>query len=227
MKQLHFSKRITILIIMVLGILSTSLYAYAYFENKREFGFTIQTGEFEVIAYVSFDQVPVDLNSPYMDLETKTILVNAFDSESENYIGKLKVDIEITPNINARARIKVFDEWELTRTYSEQSGTSIEPIVQTIYHTAKSSDYLPFSLLKTGDNYNMIYDENGYAYIPNQLIKKEVTMIHLIDGGDAYPIRENEIYMETCYVNLRFVVEVVQANRFAEIWELDSNFFDE
>ena len=227
MKQLNGSKRILILLIMVLGIISTSLYAYAYFENKKEFGFTIQTGDFEVVAYVSFDSVPVDLNSPYMDLDTKTILVNAFDTESENYIGKLKVDIEITPNINARARIKIFDEWELTRTYSEQSGASIEPIIQTIYHTSKSNIYHPFSLLKVGESYNVVYDENGYAYLPDQLMKKEVTSIHLIDGGDSYPVRENEIYMETCYVNLRFVVEVVQANRFAEIWELDTHFFDE
>jgi len=228
MKSFLFSKRILIIIVLVLTVISTSLFAYAYFQNEKEFGFSILTGEFEVTAYISFDEINIDINSPYYDVESQTILVNAYDSDSENFIGKLKIDIEIDPNINARARVKVFDEWELTRTYSEQAqGSVIEPIIQTIYHTEQSSLYHPFSLLKTGLNYNLVYDENGYAYYPNLISKGETTTIHLIDGGDAYPIRENEIYMETCYVNLKFVVEVVQANRFAEVGSLDTSFFDE
>jgi len=228
MKSLLSLKRVLIILILSITVISTSIFAYAYFENKRDFGFTILTGEFEVTAYISFDGIAVDLNSPYYDVMTQTILVNAFDQDSENYIGKLKVDVEIDPNINARARVKVFDEWILTRTYSEQTqGNAIDPIVQTIYHTAKSSSYHPFSLLKTGLDYNLFYDENGYGYVPNIVRKGETSTIHLIDGGDAYAIRQNEIYSETCFVNLKFVIEVVQANRFAEIWSLDPNFFSQ
>lgn len=227
MKTLLIHKRLIILIIAVLAALSTSLYAYAYFENSQDYGFVIETGEFEVTAYISFDDTEIDINSPYYDAVNDALIINAYDENSENYIGKLKVDFVINPNIAARVRIKLLDEWELTRTYAIQNEEEpVDPLVQIIYHTAKSEVYHPFSLFKVGSGYNPIYDNEGYGYIEGILNKNEEKIIHFIDGGDGYSTRENEIYSETCFVHLRFTINVVQANRFAELWSLDTDFFD-
>lgn len=220
-------KRFIVIVILLLTVISTSLYAYAYFENNQDYGFVIETGEFEVTAYISFSETVIDINSPYYDAINEVIIVNAYDETSENFIGNLKVDIVITPNISARARIQLLDEWELTRTYQIfNEEEPIESLVQTVYHTAKSEAYHPFSLLKVGTGYAPVYDNNGYAYLTEVLNKNEETIIHLIDGGDAYLTRENEIYSETCFVHLRFTVDVVQANRFVELWSLNTDFFD-
>ncbi|MCF7930927.1 MAG: hypothetical protein K9L02_05420 [Acholeplasmataceae bacterium] len=227
MRTFILKKKIIILIILTLIAISTSLYAYAYFENNQNYGFVIETGEFEVISHISFSDIEIDINSQYYDADNQVVIIDAYNPQAVNYIGKLKVDIVINPNIAARVRIKLLDEWELTRTYSVLYGEEpIDPLVQTVYHTAQSSLFHPFSLLKVGSNYIPIYDNNGYAYITEVLQKNEETIIHLIDGGDGYPTRENEIYSETCFVHLRFSVDVVQANRFAELWSLDPDFFD-
>lgn len=227
MRTFVFKKKIMIVIVLVLFAISTSLYAYAYFENNQNYGFVIETGEFEVIAHISFSEIEIDINSEYYDAENQEVIVDAYNTQAVNYIGKLKVDIVINPNIAARARIKLLDEWELTRTYLVLNEEEpVDPLVQTVYHTAQSSLFHPFSLLKVGPNYTPIYDNNGYAYLSEVLNKNEETIIHLIDGGNAYLTRENEIYSETCFVHLRFSVDVVQANRFAELWSLNTDFFD-
>ncbi|MBU1093888.1 MAG: hypothetical protein KKH01_05450 [Firmicutes bacterium] len=227
MKIPHLSRRLLFVMILFMTVISTSLYAYAYFENSNDYGFVIKTGEFEVTAYISFNDVAIDINSLYYDAVSDVIIINAYDEESENYIGNLKVDILIDPNIAARVRIKLLDEWELTRTYASSEENPIDPLVEIIYHSAKSSDYHPFSLLKVGIDYQPIYDSNAYGYLTEIIDSGQATLIHLIDGGDQYQTRENEVYYETCYVHLRIITEVVQANRFAEIWQLNTDFFDQ
>ncbi len=227
MRSFLYSRRLLWIILLLMTVVSTSLYAYAYFENNQDYGFGIETGEFEVTAYIYFNDVAIDINSPYYDAINDVILINAYDEESENYIGNLKIDIVVNPNLAARVRIKLLDEWKLTRTYTILNEEDpIDPLVEVIYHTAKSNLYHPFSLLKVGTDYQPIYDTLGYAYLTETLTKNEDTTIHLIDGGDGYQTRENEIYYETCYVYLRFSVEVIQANRFAELWSLEADFFD-
>lgn len=227
MKHRMSTRLLASIVILLLAITSSTLFAYAYFENNEQYGFQVQTGDFEVTAYISFDGEFIDVNSPYYIFDEDIILINAYDSQSENYIGKLKIDLEITPNIASRVRVKVLDEWELIRTYINQNPEfPVDPIVKTIYHTRHSEVYHPFSLFLLGQDYNPIYDSNGYAYLTEVLTKNQTTVIHLIDGGDGYPTRSNEIFYETCQINLRFIVDVVQANRFSEIWSIDSNFFN-
>ncbi|MBU1141325.1 MAG: hypothetical protein KKG64_02255 [Firmicutes bacterium] len=228
MKSNHVSRLIVSIVMILMAITSSTLFAYAYFENNEDYGFVLQTGDFEITAYISFDGESIDLNSPFYDVNEDVLLINAFDEDSENYIGKLKVDIAVHPNIAARVRLKLLDEWELVRTYIEQNPDyPIDPIVETVYHTAKGAEYHPFSLLKVGVGYSPIYDSNGYAYLAEVLPKDEITTIHFIDGGDSYPTRENEIYYETCLINLRMIIDVVQANRYADIWSIDPSFFGE
>ena len=80
--------------------------------------------------------------------------------------------------------------------------------------------------MKVDPNFNPIYDLDGYTYIRDIIPKNEVTTIHFITGGDAYPARSNEVFDETIYVYLDIRVDVVQANRFVEKWGISSDYFN-
>lgn len=224
----HWKKIGIIVVSLFLAINATMVVAYAYFESQQAYGIEIHAGEVDMIAHISFNGLSVDINSPYYDVSTHTILVNMDDTTSENYITKLKVDLEFTPEISSRMRIKIMDVYELTRTYEPREGIDpISPLIENINVTAKPDGYHPFSFLLYGDNYHPIFDQNGYEYWPDILRANQQMVIHLIDGGMGYPVRQNEIYHENCLLRLRLSIEVVQANRFPEIWSLDPGFFNQ
>ncbi len=222
----RFSRLGLSIVSLFLAINASMLFAYAYFENQSNYGFDYSIGDIEVTAYISFDGTYIDTSSPYYDYDNHSIIINADDPLSENYIGNLSVDIQINPNVVARARIKVLDEWELTRTYTDAGELyPIDPVVETVYLSNQDASYHPYSLFLMGDGYHPIYDDQGYGYLSEVLNKNVTTTIHLIDGGSMYPVKHNDIYSESCSVHLKLVVDVIQANRFPELWGLDSTFF--
>ncbi len=217
--------QLALLSIMVFAI--TMSFTMAWFQRNEERGLIIETGEFEVELLVYFDGVLMDINSPYYDRENGILIVNAFDTESENYIGNLEVKIAVTPEVAARMRIRLHQEWTLVRTYLDQNPEDpVPPVTEAIYHEMKGTGYYPFSLFKTGPGFAAIFDVNGYAYMPDIIPKNQTTVINLIDGGDRYPVRTNPVFLEECYVHLTFFVDLVQANRFVEIWAIEPDFFD-
>jgi len=223
------SKKPNLLIVSILFItlfLSTSIATYAYFVNLQSRGILIESGSFDVIVHAYFDEEEITESNPYYDIESQTILVNAYDETSINYIQKFKLSIEIIPVITARMRIQIQDEWQLTRTFLALDGTPMVPVTESVYHTAKQEGYYPFSLLKTPVTFQPIYQSDGYAYINELLIKNQTYRFDVIVGGDPYPVRANHLYIETCVVKLGMMIEVIQANRFEELWGLDETFFN-
>ncbi len=213
---------VTFSLVFVMSIITV----YAYFQFQREHGILISSGEYNIELLVSFNDEVIDIESPYYDAEKNIIIVNAFDELSENYIGNLKIDIAITSKVAARVRIKLQDEWELTRTYLDQNPEyPIAPVIENVYHTIKDSTYYPFSLFKVHPTFNAIYDLEGYTYINQIIPKNQTTIINFIDGGDSYPARSNEVFDEECYVHIDMIVDIVQANRFVEKWGIDPQFF--
>ena len=65
----------------------------------------------------------------------------------------------------------------------------------------------------------------GYTYVNHIIPKNETTIINFIDGGDAYPVKNNEVFYEMVYVHVDLIVDIVQANRFVERWGIDPAFF--
>lgn len=217
---------ISSLITFTLVLLMSIITLFAYFEYQSQHGIIISSGEYDIELLVSFNDVVIDIDSPYYDLEKNIIIVNAYDELSENYIENLKIDISITSEVAARVRIKLKDEWELTRVYLDQNPEyPIDPVIENIYHTVKNSTYYPFSLFKVNPTFNAIYDLEGYTYINQIIPKNQTTLINFIDGGDGYPTRSNEVFDETCYVHVDMIVDIVQANRFVEKWGIDPEFF--
>lgn len=215
------------LFIFVLVFATSFVIVYAYFQVQEQKGIMIQTGDFEVEMLISFDSTVIDINSPYYDRDTGSVLVNAYDPASPNYVGDLKISFIVTSIVASRFRIKLQDEWTLTRHYLDQNPLyPIPDVVEAVYHSNHGLAYYPFSLLKLGSGFAPLYDLQGYAYAPQIIPKGQPTTINFIQSGDPYAVRINEVFTETCYIHLDLMVDVVQANRFSEVWNIDPNFFN-
>jgi len=99
------------------------------------------------------------------------------------------------------------------------------PVRESVYHTEKNAGYYPFSLLKTSSSFQPIYRFDGYAYMNEVLNKNTLYHYEVIIGGDPYPVRSNDLYIETCTVRLGLIIDVIQANRYVELWGLEEIFY--
>lgn len=201
---------------------------YAWFFKQEEKGIVISTGDFVVEMFVSFDGEIVSLGSDFYDSEMGVVVINAFDEESDNYIGDLEVYLNVTPAIPARIRVKVQDEWQVSRYYSDPNITDV--FTETIYYEPNGPDtdgYLPFSALEYDDSFNGFSDLDGYLYYDDILPKDTETTIQLVDGGLRYPVRSNPVFYEEAFVYLDLFADIVQANRFPELWEVNPDFFEQ
>src|SRR3989339_208710 len=115
----RWSIALTVYIIM---FLSTCALTYAYYVNQQTRGIIFDSGSFDITVLASFDDIEITANSPYYDVQNQVILVNADDPTSINYIGKLNISIELIPEVAARMRIQIQDEWLLTRTFYALDG---------------------------------------------------------------------------------------------------------
>lgn len=216
-----------ILMSMMLLIMIMVITSYAYFQVSESHGITLSTGEFDVELIVKFDGVTVTIDSPYYNRENGKIIVNAFDDLSDNYIGDMTIDLGVEPEVAARMRFNIQQEWELQRYYLDQDPQNpIDPIFESIYHTQKTAAYYPFSLMKWATGVNTTYDQNGMIYYMDMIPSSGQTIIPLIDSGDPYTVRTNSVLYEECYVYFDFYLDMVQANRFAQVWDIDPTYFD-
>lgn len=214
----------TFIILVMIGIVST----YAYFQLEEDHGIIISTGDFDVEMFVYFNGQLVNIDSDFYDQDKGVVIVNAYDDTSDNYIEDLDIYIGIIPIVPARYRFKIKQEWELQRYYLNQTaGDEIDPVFQAIYFDDLGGDYYPFSRLTFADGFDALYDKEGYIY-PETIVSNTVSgsLYHIIDGGDPYGTRSNAAIDEKCYLYLDLTLEIVQANRFSEVWEIDPTFYD-
>lgn len=213
-----------IFIINLLFIISLMLMAsgvFAWYRLNKFVPIELSNGEFDVTMIVTFDNVEVGLNSVYYDNGKNVIIINAFDENAINYIEKLKIDIIIRSDIAARFRIKIQDEWQLTRYYDEFSSTSV------LYHekTANGPIDNPF-IIAGNEIFPHKTDEWNYIYYDNIVLPDIEYEFNVILKGTKYHAKITETYYEECYVYLDLLFDIVQANRFSERWLIDNNFFD-
>ncbi len=221
------SKIVLSLTLFTLVFATTFVIVYAYFQIQEQRGIMIETGDFQVEMLAYFNTTLVDVNSPYYDAQTGTLIVNADDPLSMNYVGNLSVSFNVTSIVASRMRIKLQEEWTLTRHYLDQNPLyPIPDVVESVYSSNHGALYYPFSLLKVTQSYVPIYTIDGYAYYPDVIPKGSANLISFIIGGDPYPVRNNEVFVETCALHLNVLVDIVQANRFSEVWNIDPTFFN-
>ncbi len=201
--------------------------SYAYFQINETHGITVSSGAYDIELVVKFSGTVVTVDSPYYDQEHGKIIANAFDELADNYIGNMTIDLVITPDVAARLRFKIQQEWELQRYYLDQDPENpIDPIFESIYHSQKPSEYYPYSLMMWAGGINTQYEQDGMVYYMDVIPSSEETTISLIDGGSPYTVRTNSALYEECYVYFDLFLDVVQANRFSEVWGIDPAYFN-
>ncbi|AUD64709.1 hypothetical protein BK011_03085 [Tenericutes bacterium MZ-XQ] len=224
-RKLRFWMSLTTFIL----IFMTSLIAiYAYFQIQEDHGIVILSGEFEVELLASFDGVIVDLESDYYDHDKKKIVVNMFDESADNFVSKLKIDVKVTPVIAARMRIKIKQETELIRYYIDQNPENpIPPLKEAVYHSDQGYPYYPFSPLRFDPSFTIKQNDDGFMYYDQIIPKSNETIIPVIEYGDPYTIRVNSVLYEECFMYIDLELDIVQANRYSEVWEIPDTFFNE
>lgn len=206
---------IIVLIVMMLVITSLS---YTYYINEKDFQVNLKTDSFQVQSELSFNGVIYDRLSAFYDQDKNAYKINLFDESATNYIGNLSLDIYFEVPIASKMRFKLSESYELTRNYHNVNQTVISEI---IYQETIDETYYPYSLLKIGNLLNVIHHSDFYTYAYETFMPGQIYHLNIISSGLSYPIKDNNLYDETCYLYLDYRFEFVQANRFSQVWNID------
>lgn len=250
MKQIikkHSPYLILLMIILVLSIMMPLTFSWLSKDGSIGGNITIGGMEVEMEAYFEyFDEEEVlitknafdSLAAPncydsekgllYINGSLKSAVLEQHEGDSNyvpHFLDDFKVQIQLTPDITSYLRIKVFDEWEVTRFYYSFNTEQI----YSIYH--EGDNIFPFHLADDAwrvsgeDGYSSLwyYDaETKYVYYTEPLEKGVTATLPFIYGGDAYIPKISRTYIDTCDLILNIRVEIIQANRFSQIWGIDA-----
>jgi hypothetical protein len=194
-------------------------FAYAWFEDDEFLNVIIRPGSIEVSIQVYFDDVEVLSNSPYYDSTTKILQINTFDDQAPNYIGKLKITMQVVAHNTSRLRFRLLDEWVLTRYFTNGGITNIIVPYDVVVQGINQSPYTIHP-----DFFRV--SANPYYYFDGFIGKNQTLQFTLVNGGLPYPVRTTDNYYEEVFVHLQVIVDVVQANRIAEKWNVEATIFD-
>ncbi|MGD9605254.1 MAG: hypothetical protein AB7V00_03730 [Bacilli bacterium] len=222
MKKSFYKLSLAIFTILTVLFISFSL-TFSWFIKTNESTFVIQTGDLASSIVVAFDGSVVNSTSPYYDSAKKVVLIDGGNTASANSIEKLTVSLTITPQVSARFRIKIQDEWRLKRTYYSLGITIEEAISHENSANIPGNIEYPFTIANIA---NYIYDsQTGYLYYNVILNKGQTYNISFITAGLDCPVFSNSVFFEECIVYLDLIVDVVQANRFSEVWGISPDYF--
>jgi len=207
---------------LTFALVLTITSVYAWFEMQNSHQIDLETGVFEVdIDILFFNGVtyePIDMI--HYDSTTNLLELNAFNENEDNYINKLRVVMSVTAHTTARLRFRVQDEWRLIRTY--YAGGTPTTIVLPYETLAGEISAYPFNVNSSFFSNH----EDPYFYYDGLLEKDETLEMILIDGGLPYAVHSTENYYEEVYIRFQVFLDVVQANRIVEVWNVNADLFD-
>jgi hypothetical protein len=210
-----------LIVLYILTLIGSIYVTFAYYQKEQTSILVYQTGEVEVTMLVSFDGVFIDQLSPYYDATHQELIIHASDITQAHALSKLKITVVIRSDYASRVRIKLKESYIRTRTYLATEETFEEVIVIT----QSNEDYHPYSQLKKGDMLDLNVYQDGYQYVRNILKSNHRLELPLIDGGSMLYARTNQHFKEDIILRLGIMIEVVQANRYQDIWKVDSGVF--
>ena len=216
------------LIIIMIGTISASL-AWLSIDGSEDV--TLIPGTFEIETLVN-----VDTNTSVSPTEKGVYKFNGLSESNYShalsvmsslskdkqdmlkndnpYVENLTITISFTKrDIPGYLRVRINDEWIVTRQYLNFDKTSRE----IIFKDQTSSDLFE---LEEG----WIYDaKTNYYYYTNLIEKGEGELsIPFLEQISAYNPKTSSYYVEVCEVNLSISVQVVQANRYEALWGIQS-----
>lgn len=216
-------QKLLIILLIFIG-LSVTIVSYTFFVKNIVFATTLETQDFELELDIKLGSINIDTQSIYYDDLMSVYVINLYDVNEINYIDNLSISINVNVSIASRLRFRFYESYEITRYYHNAEETIVKEI---IYIDKQNELSYPFSLLNKGDFTNYFKGENDYMYANEVFFANQVYILNLIDGGNPYLVRDNSLFSETCVLYLAFEFEVVQANRYQEIWNLESDPFNQ
>ena len=138
---------------------------------------------------------------------------NLYDPENLSpLVENLNISVKVTAEIAGYLRVKVLNEWIVTKDYR-----NFDRVVEEIIYRDEAS-YFPFVLAE-----GWYYDTTTqYCYYTEIIDEGFTGDIPFITAGSPYVSKTNSSYIETCKVTLSVGVQIVQANRFEAIWGIAS-----
>lgn len=202
-------------------LIGSIYYTFAYFNKEEVTQLVVTTGDVNLVADIRFDDVIVDDLSPYFDQENQMIIINASDSESINALSKLIINLIIETDYASRFRIKLKESYIKERTYFSTG----ESLTEVLAMTENRVGHHPFSNLAYGETYQMIHGDEGFQYYPEIMNENTYLTLPVVNGGLTIYGRTNQQFVETITLKLQIIIDVVQANRYQEIWGIDQTIF--
>ena len=223
-------KRIkTYILIIILGFaLFGGVLLLAWFFQETEHELDFITGDFEIVfdIYLMVEGSRHEATPYYRcdaDNPKEVLTLDGANPDMVNYVGNLRVDLLIKAPLPARLRFKVMDEWLLIRDYTSLENNIISVIAHERNDGGSIDPLFPFHYPEA---FSYLIDEStSYVYYDALIARGASLVIPLIVGATPYPIRVTTAYTESCQVNFEIYAELVQANRFPELWRISPDFF--
>ncbi len=217
----QIKKWLILILFYVMALIGSIYFTFAYYQQEQSSVIELSTGDVDISWVVSFDGVAIDETSPYYDREHQELMIEASDSSANNALSKLKLSVVVKSEYAVRVRVKLMESYIRLRTYQ---GTDVT--LEEVLAIKESYDgYHLFSQLKKGNLEDVVEREDGYQYYQFILAAHEELSLDLIDGGSMLYARVNSQFSEQITLRLSVVVDVVQANRYQEIWQVDEGVF--
>ena len=222
-KSSYLSFFLLFLIAIMISTISASL-AWLSIEGSKDVTLTPGTFKIDTLVSEKIEDEKVEI-TPYDGVFTINGLsfennenaknklgIENYPTYSDPLISNLNIDITLDAEIAGYMRVKLKDEWIVTRKYVNFDRVTTEIIFK---------DEESAQLYKLAENW--VYDEKtNYFYYTNIIEKGESINIPFISSGTSYNPKTSSYYVETCMVNITLSIQVVQANRYEAIWGISS-----
>lgn len=142
-----------------------------------------------------------------------TRLPGLAETNNTSYIELLNISITVSAEIAGYMRVKLLDEWSVTRKYYDFDRESTESIFRS------DDNLFPYVLAE-----GWVYDKTTRYCYYTKLIEKGSSdlKIPFIVSGTSYTPKTSSFFYELCEVSISTSVEIVQANRYEALWGIAS-----
>ena len=168
-------------------------------------------GDFSVSSNVKVGDTQVELskNGTYLLNGLSQTDKDRYDKDNTTpLIENINIQINVTAKIAGYLRVKIFDEWKVTKTYINFNKT----ITEIIFKDA--NEKISFTLAD-----GWYYDsKTQYCYYYNIIEEGFKGTLNFVTACTPYTSKSNSNYIETCEVALGLSIQICQANRFEALW---------
>ena len=215
-----------IIAIVMLALITTTTIAWLSFGDEIEK--ILKPGDFTISTHFyeynneSYSELSNDRGVVHLNGLSENDYSNVVDRLEENekndiHISNLSININVKANIAGYLRVKVMDEWIVTKTYPQLQNKKVKEVIfiEHEYEQNGKEVFFPFVLAE-----GWVYDEaSEYCYYEHIIDRNDSeVVIPFVTSGYNYKPKDSASFYEICTVNVSTIAEMVQANRFEALW---------